>query len=172
MVRRGYFGNVGSDREDQPIDVGVRSGVLDNLVYNLAPDGFVRRHVNIFWFTKRHDREPIIEPTPKVFPKCLSLVFKARIDHVKAVLDPRLERRDVRGIMLKIIIHDHNHVASGNVQPSHDRVVLTDISAQVDPSDEVVFANQLDNYLPAFVGAVVVDEDQLVAVEMPADMLP
>src|SRR5262249_27246512 len=106
-----------------------------------------------------------------VLPERLPLSFETRIDDVEALLEPMVKRGDVPRVVLKVIIHDHDHFAAGDIQPGHDRVVLPNILAQIDPGDEVVLPSELDNDFPAFVQATVVDEDQLVAVKMRAHLV-
>src|SRR5260370_19812458 len=170
MVRRGYLCDVGSDREDQPVDVGVWSAILDNLVHHFAADGFEGRHIDMFRLTKRHDRKPIIKPTPEILPKRLLFTVKPRIHCIKTILEPLVKHGDIRGVMLKIVIHDDNDLASGDVESRHDRIVLAEVPAQVYAGYEVVFASELDNHPPTLVGAIIVDKDQLVGVEMPTNI--
>jgi hypothetical protein len=100
----------------------------------------------------------------------LFLFLKVSIDHVESLLDHMAEHGNIRGIMLEIVVHDHHNLTARVMQAGDDRIVLADILAQIQPRDKIIFAGELANDLPARVRTGIVDEDELVGVEMTADL--
>ena len=96
------------------------------------------------------DRPVLAHPSP------------AARDQVEPAVERVEERRDPRGVVLPVGVHEHDDVAPQVGEGGGQRVALADVAPQPDPPDVRVAGDEVCDDLPGVVGAPVVDDDDLV----------
>ena len=82
---------------------------------------------------------------------------------VKAFVKLGQQLGNVVWIILQVAVHRHDNVASGVIQPGHERGGLAVVAAEVNDSDALVGSGDLVEYGCRAVAAAIVDQYQFPA---------
>ena len=84
------------------------------------------------------------------------------VDHIEALLEARVQVRQLLRAVLQVGVHEGYDLAQGRVDASRERDVLTEVARQAKGPHAAVLVVQLREDRPAAVRAAVIHEDQLV----------
>ncbi|MNN23291.1 hypothetical protein D3C81_1366840 [compost metagenome] len=161
-------GDARGGRQDQAVQVDRRTAELDHFVAHATFHRFERRQVKALGLFQQPGRHPVIEVAAEDLPGGVLAPQEAAVADVMVVIQRFHQGGDVRGRMLKVIVHGDDDPATAFAQAGKDGHVLADVLAQVQRPDPGMGTGQFAGHLPGAVRTTVIDQDQFQRIT-PAD---